>query len=253
MKVAGIISEYNPIHDGHAQHIGATRTMVGEECAVVCVLSGNFVQRGDFAVFPKHARAASAVACGADLVIELPLPYVLSSAEGFARGAVRLLAALGVVTHLSFGSEAGETESLTEIAECLATEELSGYVGEELKFGISYASARQRAVHRILGDKAELLRTPNNILAVEYLKALRETGSPMIPLTIRRFGAAHDSAGSESSSALRELLRAGEWPWDRMPRPAADILKREAAALRGPVFMENAETAVLSRLRMLPE
>ena len=107
MKTAGIICEYNPIHNGHARHIAETRAILGEDGAVVCAMSGNFVQRGDFAVFGKHARAMSAVASGADLIVELPLPYVLSSAEGFARGGVGLLEALGVCTHLSFGSEAG--------------------------------------------------------------------------------------------------------------------------------------------------
>ena len=114
MKAAGIICEYNPVHTGHVRHIAETRALVGSDCAVVCVMSGNVVQRGDFAVFAKHARAASAIAAGADLVLELPLVYVLSSAEGFARGGVRLLNALGVITHLSFGSEAGEIPALRE-------------------------------------------------------------------------------------------------------------------------------------------
>ncbi len=119
VKIAGIISEYNPIHNGHVRHIAQTRAMIGEDSGIVCVLSGNFVQRGELAVFSKHARAATAVACGADLVIELPTPYVLSSAEGFARGGVRLLNALGICTHLSFGSETGEIGILSEIAGCL--------------------------------------------------------------------------------------------------------------------------------------
>ena len=121
MKTAGIICEYNPIHNGHIRHIAETRALLGAETAVVCVMSGNFVQRGDVAVFTKHARASAAVRCGADLVLELPLPYALSSAERFARSGVCLLDALGVVTHLSFGSEAGELGSLREAADCLGT------------------------------------------------------------------------------------------------------------------------------------
>ena len=251
--VAGIICEYNPIHSGHVRHIEATRALVGTDCAVICAMSGNYVQRGDLAVFPKHSRAASAVAAGADLVVELPLPYVLSSAEAFARGGVRLLDALGVCTHLSFGSEAGETDCLREVADCLLTDKLSRYIGEELKTGISFPLARFYAARRLLGKKAELLKTPNNILGIEYLKALIEIKSPMTPLTVKRFGAAHDSEGAESSSALRKALRAGEPIWERMPAAAAELLRREAEAGRGPVFMENAETAVLSRLRMLPD
>ena len=141
MKTIGIICEYNPLHGGHIRHINESRALAGGDCSVVCVLSGNFVQRGDFAVFGKHARAAAAVACGADLVLELPLPYILSSAERFARGGVELLNALGVVTHLSFGSEAGELEPLLEAAGCLVTESLPGLVADELKTGVSYARA----------------------------------------------------------------------------------------------------------------
>jgi predicted nucleotidyltransferase len=249
---AGIICEYNPIHNGHVRHIEATRALVGDDCAVVCVMSGNFVQRGDFAVFPKHARASSAVLAGADLVLELPLPFVLSSAESFARGGVRLLNELGVITHLSFGSEAGETDSLREVADVLRTEKMSRLIGEELNSGVSFALARFNAARGLLGKKAELLKTPNNILGIEYLKALAEIDSAMTPLTIKRFGAAHDSEGAESSSALRRMIRAGEEPWNHMPAAAAEVLRREAEAGRGPVFMESAETAVLSRLRMLP-
>lgn len=253
MKTAGIICEYNPIHNGHARHIAETRAILGEDGAVVCAMSGNFVQRGDFAVFGKHARAMSAVASGADLIVELPLPYVLSSAEGFARGGVGLLEALGVCTHLSFGSEAGETERLLALAECMLRADMPALIGEELKSGISYARARQKAAERVLGNKAEILSTPNNILAVEYLKALKEYGSAMVPLTVRRFGAQHDSYGAESASYLRRLLKEGKKPWDLMPAPAAGVLKAEIACGRGPVFMDAAETAVLSRLRMLPE
>lgn len=251
MKTAGIICEYNPIHNGHVRHIAETRALLGEDCAIICVMSGNFVQRGDFAIFEKHARAESAVLCGADLVLELPLPTVLSSAEGFARGGVALLNALGVCSHLSFGSETGETESLSELADCLLGDDVSGLIKEELKAGVSYAHARQRAAERVIGQKANVLKTPNNILGVEYLKALKETNSCMEALTIRRIGAAHDSDGAESASALRKLLREGEKPWRLMPRAAAAVLKNELASGRGPVFLETVETAVLSRLRSM--
>ena len=253
MKTAGIICEYNPIHNGHVRHIAETRTLLGEEGAIVCAMSGNFVQRGDFAVFEKHARALSAVASGADLVIELPLPTVLSSAEGFARGGVRLLDALGVCTHLSFGSEAGETSRLLAIADCLMSGDMPGLIREELKAGVSYACARQSAAERIIGTNAEILSAPNNILGVEYLKALKEENSAMVPLTVRRFGSAHDSDGAESASRLRKLLKEGVKPWPLMPAPAARILRQEIASGRAPVLMESAETAVLSRLRMIAE
>ena len=113
MRAVGIFCEYNPFHLGHARHIEKTLSALGEGCAVVCVMSGNFVQRGDVAVFRKHARAESAVRCGADLVIELPSPYALSSAEGFATACVHLVDMLGVCSHISFGSESGDIGALS--------------------------------------------------------------------------------------------------------------------------------------------
>lgn len=227
--------------------------MAGGDCAVVCAMSGNFVQRGDVAVLRKHARAAAAITAGADLVIELPLPTVLSSAEGFARGGVLLLESLGVCKYLSFGSEAGEIKILEDIAACLLTSETSARIKEELKSGVSYASARQNAVTQILGEKADILKKPNNILGIEYLKALQATKSQMQPLTIRRIGAAHDSFGAESASHLRHILKAGKEPWALMPKAASVILQDEITSGRGPVFMEALDTALLSRLRLLSD
>jgi predicted nucleotidyltransferase len=215
-------------------------------------MSGNFVQRGDVAVFSKHVRAQAAVSCGADLVIELPLPVALSSAEGFALGGVRLLDALGVVTHLSFGSEAGEADCLREAADCLVGNEAPALIRQELKSGKSYAAARYIAARRLLGPAADVLKSPNNILGVAYLQALCAASSPMLPVTIPRRGAAHDSDGPESASHLRQLLRDGLEPWRLMPEPAAVIYREEIARGRGPVFIDALDTAVLSRLRMLP-
>ena len=128
-NVIGIVAEYNPFHNGHARLIEQTRARLGADCPVVCVMSGDFVQRGSPAVYSKFARAEAAARCGADLVLELPLPWALSSAEGFARGAVGLLGGLGVVTHLSFGSECGELEPLQRVAEAL----LDPLLGEDLR------------------------------------------------------------------------------------------------------------------------
>ena len=229
-----------------------TRDIVGD-CAVVCVMSGNFVQRGDVAVYGKHVRAHAAALCGADLVLELPLPYALSSAEGFALGGVRLLDALGVVTHLSFGSETGETDSLQAAADCLKTGEASARIRQELKSGASYASARYLAARHLIGDAADVIKAPNNILGVEYLKALGEVSSSISPVTVRRQGTQHDKDGPQSASYIRKLLREGHAPWHMMPEQAAEIYREEAARGRSPVFMEALDTAVLSRLRMLPE
>ena len=147
-NVIGIVAEYNPFHNGHARLIEQTRAQLGAVCPVVCVMSGDFVQRGSPAVYSKFARAEAAVRCGADLVLELPLPWSLSSAEGFARGAVGLLGSLGVVTHLSFGSECGELDPLQRVAEALLDPLLGEDLRAELRSGIPFAAARQQAVAR---------------------------------------------------------------------------------------------------------
>ena len=150
-KVAGIVAEYNPFHRGHAHQIAETRRLLGDDCAVLCVMSGDFVQRGDAAVFDKFERAEAAVRGGADLVLELPLRWSLSSAEGFARGAVSLLAASGVVTHLSFGSETGELAPLQHAADGLRDGALGELLRDALKQGLSFPAARQKALERLIG------------------------------------------------------------------------------------------------------
>ena len=175
MAIIGIIAEYNPFHTGHEYHIARRRELLGADSTVICVMSGDFVQRGEAALYSKFARAEAACRCGADLVIELPLPWALSSAEGFARGAVGLLGALGA-THLSFGSECGDVQRLERIAENLIDPAVNAEISRELNENAnnSYASARQTVLARRLGDEAKLIEQPNNILAVEYLKAIYE-------------------------------------------------------------------------------
>ncbi|MCD7768054.1 MAG: nucleotidyltransferase family protein, partial [Oscillospiraceae bacterium] len=132
MNICGIVAEYNPFHAGHALHIARTRAQLGNRTGIICVLSGSFVQRGEAAVFSPLARAEAAVRCGADLVLELPLPWALSSAEFFARGAVALLAATGVADYLSFGSECGNLSALQETATLLLRPELNALLRENL-------------------------------------------------------------------------------------------------------------------------
>ena len=245
-KVAGIVAEYNPFHRGHAYHIAETRRLLGADCAVVCVMSGDFVQRGDVAVFDKFARAEMAVRGGADLVFELPLRWSLSSAEGFAHGAVRLLESTGVVTHLSFGSETGELAPLQNAASGLRDPALDDLLREELKRGLSFPAARQRALERLIGEDAAVLSNPNDLLAVEYLRAIHDLGAALEPVAVRRVGALHDQAGESdypSGSALRERLKAGQ----DVSAWAPHLLEAQ------PVFLDNLEIAILSRLRMLPK
>ena len=254
-NVIGIVAEYNPFHNGHARLIEQTRAQLGAVCPVVCVMSGDFVQRGSPAVYSKFARAEAAVRCGADLVLELPLPWSLSSAEGFARGAVGLLGSLGVVTHLSFGSECGELDPLQRVAEALLDPLLGEDLRAELRSGIPFAAARQQAVARRVGALAELLQAPNNILAVEYLKAIYDQRLELHPLTVLRTGAQHDrfaEGNIRSASELRMRIGTGEDVSVFLPRVAAEIFAREKTRGRGPVLPEALESALLSRLRMLP-
>ena len=195
MNICGIICEYNPFHNGHRYMIEAVRDKLGDDCAVVCAMSGDFVQRGEAAIFSKHDRARAAVAGGADLVLELPLPWCMAPAETFARGGVGLLAATGVVTHLAFGSESGDLAALEKTARALLDPDLEPLLKEELAAGQPYAAARQRAVERLTGEGADVLARPNDILAVEYLKAMYQKGINLIPLAVPRMGAEHDAAG----------------------------------------------------------
>lgn len=180
MGAAGIIVEYNPLHSGHLRLLEAGRAALGPDTAMVCVMSGNFVQRGDFALLRKHARARAAVESGADLVLELPLPWAVSSAEGFAAGGVQALAATGVVEHLLFGSECGDVSALERVAAALLAPSFRDRLREALPGAVSFAAARQRALTGLLPEEdAALLESPNNILGIEYCKALLGQNAPL--------------------------------------------------------------------------
>ena len=260
MAVAGMIVEYNPLHSGHLRLLEETRRLLGPDTAIVCAMSGNFVQRGDFALIRKHQRARAAVESGADLVLELPLPWAVASAETFADGGVQVLAAAGVVTDLVFGSECGETAPLLELARCLLSPEYAGALRRRLESGKSYAACRQAAVSALLGpEQAALLESANNILGVEYCKALLRRRLSLRPLTVRREGSPHDGAlepgAHPSASALRALLRAGETEQALSLLPAAmgRVYQEEAAAGRAPVWGEMCQRVVLARLRTMTE
>ena len=258
MSVIGIVGEYNPFHYGHKHHIAETKRLLGEDCPVVCAMSGDFIQRGEAAVYSKFARAEAAVRSGADLVLELPPAWALSSAEGFARGAVGLLGSIGVVTHLSFGSECGEVEPLETLAEILLDPLIGADIRRELEAqeGIPFASARQRAVAKRVGELSGQLETPNNILAVEYIKAIYEQGLSIKPVTVQRFGSGHDEiseSGHKSAAEIRRALANGADIAASVPDSAYEVYRREDKLGRGPVLMENLESAMISRLRMLPD
>lgn len=169
MRTVGVICEYNPFHRGHLTQFRQIRTLFGEDAAIICLMSGNFVQRGECAVFDKLVRASAAVDCGASLVLELPVTGALRSAEGFARCGVEILDALGVEM-LAFGSESGETENYLCLAAAMDTPEYNAELRAALASGQSYPAAREAAA-KSLHLPGELLKTPNNILGLEYCKA----------------------------------------------------------------------------------
>ena len=210
-----MIIEYNPMHTGHLHLLRQTRAALGADTAVIGVMSGNFVQRGDFALLGRQARARAAVESGLDLVLELPLPWAISSAEGFADGAVEILESTGLVTYLAFGSECADIPALMETAVCLRSECYRGHLRRFLDQGLPFAVCRQMAAETILGaQRAALLKSPNNNLGVEYCKALLARRSGIRPLAVLRTGDAHDceipQGEHPSASAIRALLRAGE-------------------------------------------
>ena len=188
--VLGIIAEYNPFHNGHVLQLMESKKISNSDYTI-CVMSGNFTQRGVPAICDKWARTQMALANGIDMVIELPTIYATASAEFFAYGGVRILNSLGIVDVLSFGSECGRIDILNEIADVLYTEpkEYVAFLKHELSKGVSYPKARESALLFYLHDLrryANVLSCSNNILGVEYLKAIKAVNSTMIPITIQR-------------------------------------------------------------------
>ena len=202
MKVTGIIAEYDPFHNGHSYHIKKAREMTGAD-AIVVVMSGHFTQRGMPAFFSRDARVRMAVDGGADLVIELPYIYACNSSHEFARGAAGILNGIGCVDALVFGAETDDMDTLGKAARAAAgtDDRSSAYIKEEMKNGVSYPEALTRSVEKIYGAQtAAVLREPNNLLGIEYMKALRELGSGIKPFIVGRRSAAH----GESLEMLHE-------------------------------------------------
>jgi len=253
MNIYGIICEYNPFHNGHMYHIEQSKKLGAD--GIVCVMSGNYVQRGDFAIMRKHARAETAIKCGADLVIELPLPWSVSSAEHFAHGAVSILHSLGIISAISFGAECNNTELLCRTAKLLISDGFNLKIAEEYSNGISYASARERALEKASPELAGIVKTPNNILAIEYIKALYRLNSNISPVAVIRFGAIHDEKSVHeniaSASFIRSLIENGKEISDFIPEASLNIYKKETKAQCAPVFLKNADSAILSVLKRM--
>ena len=248
MSLVGVICEYNPFHNGHARQLSAIREQLGMDTTIVCLMSGDWVQRGAPAVFPTHLRAEAAIRCGADLVLELPISCALSSAEGFAAGGVRILDLLGC-DYLSFGSEQGRVEPLMEAARL----QLSSRFDEQLKLrlsaGVSYASARSDALRAI--GAPSVVRCPNDILGVEYCKAILRRNSRMDPLVIPRGGAYEAEVldpVEPSASALRRVLDEPSL-WSEAVPVCLHALYRTAERHT----LSAGERAILTRLRTLTD
>ena len=244
----GIICEYNPLHLGHIRQFEAVRNHFGKDCRIICLMSGNFVQRGQPAVLDKSVRAKAAVKSGADLILELPITASLSSAEGFAAAGVRILSP--ICDYLCFGTESGTESSLMRTARALLSPAFSVYLKESLEGGLSFPAARALALEQ-MGISPKNLQKPNDILATEYCKAILSSGSSLEIFPIHRPGSYHDLEADEenpSATAVRSLmLQCGLWQ-DYVPVEAGAVL--QDASLH---TIAAGERAMLGRLRTMTD
>ena len=190
-KVLGIVGEYNPFHNGHLYHLEQSKKMTSSTYTVA-IMSGNFTQRGSTSLIDKWSKAEVALQCGIDLVIELPVLYAISSAENFADGAIKILDSLKVVDYISFGAETSDIDVLQKFADVLYHEprEYKNILSHELGKGLSFPKARENALMMYLNDirkYVNVLSSPNNILGIEYLKALKKYKSNIMPISIARY------------------------------------------------------------------
>ena len=247
METTGIICEYNPLHLGHKKQIDLIKNTY-PDTGIVCLMSGNYVQRGAPAILDKSLRAKAAILCGADLVLELPITACLSSAEGFAREGVRILG--GFCRRLCFGAETADKDTLLTVAHALLSPQFPPALHAQLDKGLSFPAARQAALES-MGLQADILRLPNDILATEYCKAILQTGTAMEPMPIVREGNYHDDvidAENPSATAVREqMCNSGNWR-DYVPEAAKELFS--GGLLHGLSFSEQ---AILYRLRTMTD
>ena len=244
----GIVCEYNPFHRGHQKQIDLIREKFGAQAGIICAMSGNYVQRGHPAIYEKSLRAEAALRCGADLVIELPVTAALSSAEGFASGGVAVLSRL--CQGLCFGAETADAALLQATARALLSEDFQPLLRRELEKGCSFPAARQAALEE-MGLSARILESPNNILAVEYCKAILGSGCAMVPFPIHREGDYHaqvPETGNPSAASLRKLIVQRRDISPYLPASAGDIF-RDAVIHT----LSAGEKAILYRLRTMTE
>ncbi len=257
--ILGIVSEYNPFHNGHLRHLQQSKEITNTTFSVA-VMSGNFVQRGDTSLVDKWAKAQMALEAGVDLVIELPTVYALSSAENFADGAVKILDSLGVVDYMSFGSEIGEIGPLDDVANVLYKEpkEFSSLITTQLKSGLSYPKAREIALQQFFGSSkkySEVLNNPNNILGVEYLKALKRRKSNITPITIKRDYSDYNSNsiknGYASATAIRTMIKENKNVHYVVPYETYEILDEKIISGKIVPSLQVFEREIIYNLRKM--
>lgn len=250
--IAGIVCEYNPFHKGHLYQLEKTRQAGAD--AIVCVMSGNFVQRGECAFLDKWTRAKTAVLCGADVVIDLPVPWAVSSAESFARGSVALLKEFGI-DMLSFGTECDDKGKLLIAAKSVDDEAVIALTKKHMQSGLSYPTALHKGVSELYGEEtADIISSPNSTLAVEYIRQLQKYENTNF-LPVKRQGADHDSHeekdGFLSASKIRSELRLNAYVLSALPEKSAELISAESEKGNAPCLMLNNERGVLSALREL--
>ncbi len=248
MKLMAVICEYNPFHNGHAYQLQKQKEALGCD-GVICLMSGSFVQRGEPAIFDKWARSEMALTSGCDLVLELPVIYSLQSAEGFAYGGVSLLAALGYEGYLCFGSENGDVTVLQNVAKVSDTSLYQTSLKKHLETGISYPKACALAQSELCGE----MLLPNDMLGVEYIKAINALGADIKPVVIKREQGMHDELVPDgdflSATGVRKRLLSGEDIKDFVPKAVLSIINREIQAGRGPVTTDELGTFLCYALR----
>ncbi len=266
MKTVGIVSEYNPFHNGHKYHIQAAKEACGADFCI-CIMSGNFVQRGEPSIFDKWSRAKMAVMNGADLVVELPVVFACQPAEIFALGAVKILNGMDIVDHLCFGSELGDTDTLNQLAELLhqEPEAFKRLLREYLDEGASYPNAISRALSTYLGKEQQsinddILKNPNNVLGIEYIKALISLKSKIEPIAVKRIASGYNDkciTGSiASATAVRaEIKNSGisEAVRRSVPENVLPIIEDLIHEGRHPLYLNDFSDILLYRLRLTEE
>lgn len=263
MNVLGLIVEYNPFHNGHLHHLKESKKLSNADY-VICVMSGNYIQRGEPAIINKWSRTKMALNAGIDLVIELPTVYAMSTAEFFSFGAVKILDSLGIVNNICFGSECGDVNSLERIADVLVNEpyDYKCTLKNSLSEGLSFPVAREVALSKYFGTNfhnMKIVNSSNNILGIEYIKALKKLNSSIKPITIQRIHNSYNSTditGSISSATAvrKHILSKGIDASEdilnlTVPTKSAEIFKDEVLIKKNPISLENFEDILLYKLR----